>query len=297
MLKLKEFVEAARRGGPALLKAATWLSGASLLTYLGFRSIFDVHPGERAVIFNRIVGVKDVVLAEGTHFIWPFLEWPILYTVRTVPRNFSAVTGNRDMQTVNISLRVLAHPDPETLPHLYRTLGTDYAERVLPSIVNEVLKQVIAQFTADALITQRETVSRLIRRNLTERARFFNVLLDDVSITNLTFGTEFTAAVEKKQVAAQEAERARFVVDRALQDKRSVVIRAQGESKSAEMIGEAIAQNPGFVELRRLEAAREIAHVIAASSNHVYLSSESLLLNLSSPYASAGRLAPIRRGL
>lgn len=62
---------------------------------------------------------------------------------------------------------------------------------------------------------------------MTERASNFNIALDDVSITTLTFGREFTAAIEAKQVAAQEAERAKFVVEKAEQDKRSAVIRAQ----------------------------------------------------------------------
>lgn len=55
-------------------------------------------------------------------------------------------------------------------------------------------------------------MSKDIRRILTERARFFNIVLDDVSITNLTFSREYTAAVEAKQVAQQEAERAKFIV-------------------------------------------------------------------------------------
>ena len=70
-------------------------------------------------------------------------------------------------------------------------------------------------------------MSREIRRILEERAASFNIALDDVSITNLTFGREFTAAIEAKQVAAQEAERAKFVVQKAEQDKRSAIIRAQ----------------------------------------------------------------------
>lgn len=62
---------------------------------------------------------------------------------------------------------------------------------------------------------------------MTERAAYFNMALDDVSITTLTFGKEFTAAIEAKQVAAQEAERAKFVVEKAEQDKQSAIIRAQ----------------------------------------------------------------------
>lgn len=122
-------------------------------------------------------------------------------------------------------------------------------------------------------------VSKQIRELLMKRAGDFHILLDDVAITHLAFSKEYTAAVEAKQVAQQDSERAKYIVERAIQEKKSIVIRAEGEAKSAELIGNAIKSNPAFVQLRRIEASKDIANTISQSGNKVYLNADSLMIN------------------
>lgn len=120
---------------------------------------------------------------------------------------------------MGISLRVLTHPDVNHLAKIHREVGADYRERVLPSLGNEIMKAVVAQYNAEQLLTEREKVSQRISELLEERAEKYHILLDDVSITHLAFGSEFNNAIEQKQVALQRAEKAKFVVARAEQEK------------------------------------------------------------------------------
>ena len=177
-------------------------------------------------------------------------------------------------------------PDANRLFDIYRFLGYDYDARVLPSVVNEVLKSVVALYNANQLIVQREMVSLEIKSRLQKRLQDFHIILDDVSITDLHFGAEFTKAIEEKQIAQQQAERAKYLVEKAEQDKQSIIIRAQGEAESARLLGLALATSPAFLELKRIEAAREISNILAQSRNRVFLEADSLLLNLTGSFNS-----------
>lgn len=268
-----------------LLKGVAVLGGVGLA---GYNSFFSVQGGHRAVMFNRVSGVKNEVLGEGLHFKVPWFEWPLNFDIRTRPRELNhTLAGTRDLQYVQISLRVLFAPMIQKLPNTVREYGDDYDRRILPSLMNECLKGVVAQYNAEQLTTQREEVSRMVRRNLTERAQDFNIRVDDCAITSMDFGNEFKAAVESKQVAQQEAERAKYDVERAVQEKKSKIIQAQGESQAALLIGHSMKKNPAYAQLKRIEVAKEISHSIAHSRNRVFLSSDALLVNLMSEFGGS----------
>lgn len=223
-----------------------------------------------------------VMLKQGMHLNIPWVQRPIIFDVRTRPHAINSVTGTNDLQMVNLTLRVLSKPDKDKLPTIYSRLGQNWDERVLPSIGNEVLKAIVAQYNAEQLLTQRETVSQKIRETLTARAKAFHIELDDVSMTHLTFGREYASAIEAKQVTQQEAERSRYLVQVAEQEKIAAVVRAEGESTAAQLISDAMAKSgDGLLQLRRIEAAKEIASTLSRSRNIVYLPKGSnVLLNM-----------------
>lgn len=268
------------RAAAAAAQSVTALAVAGGLAYGTYNSVYTVPGGHRAVVFNRVVGMKDAIYGEGLNFNIPWFERPVVYDIRTRPVNLQTLTGSKDLQMVTIAVRVLHKPDPGRLVWIYRMLGTNYDERILPSIMNESAKAIVARYNANELLTKREQVSREVSIDLQRRAAKFNVILDDVAITHLSFSPEYARAVEAKQVAQQDAEKAKYVVLGAQQEKKTIITRARGEAESAELIGLAVKKNPGFMKLRRIDAARDIADIVAKSGNKVYLNADSLLLNL-----------------
>lgn len=260
--------------------AVTALLAAGALGYGAMNSVYSVDGGHRAVVFNRLSGMKETVYGEGLNFNIPWFEHPYIYDIRTRPCNLQTLTGSKDLQMVTIGVRLLHKPDPSKLVWIYQRLGKNYDERILPSIMNECAKAVVARYNASELLTKRDLVSADVRKELLQRASVFNILLEDVAITHLSFSPEYSRAVEAKQVAQQEAERAKYVVIGAQQEKQTIITKARGEAESATLIGHSVKKNPGFMKLRRIDAARDIADIVSSSGNKIYLNADSLLLNL-----------------
>jgi prohibitin 2 len=190
------------RAAAAAARSVSALGVAGGLAYGTYHSLYTVQGGHRAVVFNRLIGMKDTVYGEGLNFNIPWFERPVIFDIRTRPVNLQTLTGSKDLQMVTIAIRVLHKPDPNKLVWIYRQLGVNYDERVLPSVMNECAKAVVARYNANELLTKRDMVSKEISVDLRRRAGLFNVILDDVAITHLAFSPEYARAVESKQVGA-----------------------------------------------------------------------------------------------
>ena len=116
----------------------------------------------------------------------------------------------------------------------------------------------------------------------TERAKTYHILLDDVSIHEISFMPEFIASIERKQVAQQEAEKYKFIVAMSEEEARAKIIEAEGNSIAAANISKAIEEfGTGVLELKKLEAAKFVAEKLSQSNNIAFIPGQgNLLLNL-----------------
>lgn len=269
------------------------LVGTGLVTAGIYSCSFVVYPGEGAVLYNRLWGLKEVSYTEGMHLRILGLDEVKLFNIRLRPRVLNTMTGTKDLQMVNIRLRVLFRPQVEKLPQIYRELGPDYDERVLPSLSNEILKAVVAEYKAEELIQKRDQVSARIASLMIAKVATFGIEISDLSLVDIHFGKEFMLAVEAKQVAQQEAERFKYIVMENEQRKLASVTRAEGEAEAAKLISDSVkSYGNGLVKLRQIETAVEIAQKVAASPNvHFIPEGASVLLQV--PKASVAQPIPV----
>ena len=108
----------------------------------GYKSMFTVKSGERVVKFSKISGMSPKIYDEGLHFLIPWIEIAIPYTVRKTLWETTSKTGSRDLQTVSLTVRVISRPVPDALISIHRQFGPDYIDRIMPSICNETIRAV-----------------------------------------------------------------------------------------------------------------------------------------------------------
>lgn len=133
-------LEIVKLAGPA----AALIAGGGFFLY---KTIYSVEGGHRAIKFSRFTGLSSKYYREGWHLKIPYFERPIIYDIRTHYVNNNAVTGSKDLQTVKLTIRVLYRPMEDKLPELYRLAGTNYANRVLPSLINEVSRIIVVSYS------------------------------------------------------------------------------------------------------------------------------------------------------
>lgn len=233
---------------------------AGLLTVVGpliaifgtmFSSVVIVESGYAGVKLRLGAAVGQV--REGMHFLVPGMEEMVQMEVRTQKVESKATAASRDLQPVTADLALNFRIDPAKASDLYKNLGTDYNARIISPAIQEAIKVVTAQYTAEDLIRQRQKVKTEVETEMTRRLSQYWIIVDPggLSITNFEFSAEFNRAIEAKQIAQQDAEKQKFVLQRAELEKQTKIAQAQGEAEAAKLNALALKEAGGELVVAR----------------------------------------------
>jgi regulator of protease activity HflC (stomatin/prohibitin superfamily) len=224
------------------------LFGLALLT-----SFFViVNAGERGVLL-QFGAVQDVVLAEGIHPIVPIVHTVKKLSVRVQSQEITAEASSKDLQDVYTDVALNWHIVPEETYLIYQQIGDRDAiiQNIINPAVEEVLKAVMARYTAEEIITNRGEVKTSVDQALIERLRPYHIAVDDISLVHVHFSNRFSDAVEAKQVAEQEAKRAEFVALKAIKEAEAKVNLAKGEAEAQTLLQQSL--TPELLQRQAIE--------------------------------------------
>jgi len=225
--------------------------GAIVLLFLMLHPWVQIGAGERGIVLN-FGAVQDKVLEEGLHFRVPVMQKIITMDVKVQKVVTDAAAASSDLQEVSSSIALNYHIMPDSANIVYQSIGIYFKERIIDPAIQEVMKAVTANYTAEQLITERPAVSEAIRATLKERLMENNMVVDAFSIVSFSFSRAFTEAIESKQTAEQLALKAKRDLDRIKIEAKQTVVAATAEAEALRLQKMNISRD--LIELRKIEA-------------------------------------------
>ncbi len=223
-----------------------------LLAVILFTPFVIVNAGERGVVM-QFGKVQERVLGEGIYPIIPIVNTVQKLSVRVQKQEISAEASSKDLQDVFTDVALNWHIIPEEANSIFQEIGDENAvvERIINPAVEEVLKAVMAKYTAEEIITKRGEVKAGVDNSLTTRLASYHIEVDDISLVHVHFSERFGEAVETKQIAEQEAKRAEFVALKAEKEAEAKVNLAKGEAEAQRLLRETV--SPEILQKQAIE--------------------------------------------
>ncbi len=236
--------------------------GGKLATYIvvGLIALIVIF-GSFGVVSAGNVGVKTrtgkVVgtLQPGFYTKVPFIESVTIMDVQTQKDQADATAASNDLQSVTATVAVNYHVEPQDAQNIFANLGPDYADRVISPAIQESVKSVTANYTAEQLITQREKVREDIITLLTGKLQAYGVQTDSLNIVNFKFSDTFETAIEAKVTAQQNALAAKNKLDQVQFEAQQTIAKAKGDAEAIQIQTQAINSQGGadYVQLQAIK--------------------------------------------
>ena len=211
-------------------------------------SCFTVVKAGHTGVVMTFGAVEEKVMSEGLNFKIPFIQSVVQMNNRTQKTETEGTASSKDLQIISYVVAVNYHVNDSSSASLYQNVGLDYGSVIIVPAIQESIKAVTAQYTAEELITKRQAVGDQIKTALSEKINQYGINVEIFNIVNFDFSDEFNAAVEAKQTAQQNALKAEQDLARIEVEAKQKITQAEAEAQSIKLIQDALAKSPDYVE-------------------------------------------------
>lgn len=226
---------------------------AALVVITFIATFGTISTGSRGVVFEY--GVAKKVINEWPYFVTPFVDNVDEYNVRTQKTEVSATASSKDLQAVTANIAVNFSLVPDQLIQLISSVGNSYEATVLMPSIQESVKSATAKYTAEEMITKRESIRSDIEKALAEKVQQYGIKIDGVNVTNFEFSPEFNKAIEAKVTAEQNALAQKNKLEQVKYEAEQRITQAKAEAESIKIQAEAVQSQWGadYVKLQWIE--------------------------------------------
>jgi regulator of protease activity HflC (stomatin/prohibitin superfamily) len=231
-------------------------------------SIFVVPAGSVGVVTR--FGAVSHVAQPGLGMKIPLVDSVHLMSVRTQKDEVSASAMSENLQVVTSTVAINYHLDGLYAVQVYQNIGTNYADIIIAPALQNTFKSVTAKFTAEELITNRESVRLEAEKELTDRLAPYHIIVENFNIVNFDFSPEFQAAIEAKQVAQQAVETSKQKLAQAEIDAQTLVTQAQGQADAQKAFNDSGALTPEYLQYLFLTQWNGVLPTVMTNSTSVF---------------------------
>jgi len=225
---------------------------AVVIIFIALGSWGTVDAGHRGVVL-RMGAVTGEIKPEGFYTKTPFVDHVIPMDVRIQKEQVESEGASKDLQSVKTVVALNLSVLPDKCASLYQSIGPEYLQTVVGPALQESIKAVIAQYTAEELVSKREDVREAIAKLIADKLSPSGIKIEALNIVNFDFSSSFNQAIEAKVTAEQNALAAKnLLAQKEFEAKQTVAI-AKGKADAMQIEANALRDNPMILQLRALE--------------------------------------------
>lgn len=213
-----------------------------------------VDAGHTGVVVT-MGSVNEGVLQEGIHAKLPFIQNVVKIDNRIQKLEVNTEAFSKDLQSVDTVLAINYRVDTAKSYSIYKNIGADYESVLVTPAVNEVLKAITSQYTAEQSVTNRTLISDGLVKGLNEKLNDLGLYVTDVNIIDFDFSDAFITAIEEKQIAQQQLLKAETEKQTAITNAQAAAeaakIKAAGDAEANKKLNESLTDK--VIENKKIE--------------------------------------------